>query len=170
MIAETGRVVAIESNGLWVETIQRSTCGSCAAQKGCGQSLLARLAGHSSYLWVLLEGRDPAHYRLGDEIQLGIPEDVVVKGSLFVYLLPLLFMVLGSGLADYWFASDGLSVLGALIGLLLGGLLVRWRARQTRFDPRLQPVLLDDSRHNVQTDAQPVTQPVTIVPERHVAD
>lgn len=143
MIAETGRIVAIEPEGLWVETIQRSTCGSCAAQKGCGQSLLAKLSGHTSYLWVLLEGRDPGAYRLGDEVQLGIPEDVVVKGSLFVYLLPLLAMILGSGLAHSASGSEGLSVLGGLAGLLLGGLLVRWRAHKTRFDPRLQPVLLD---------------------------
>lgn len=166
MIAETGRVVAIESDGLWVETIQRSTCGSCAAQKGCGQSLLARLAGHSSYLWVLLEGRDSRAYQLGDEIQLGIPEDVVVKGSLFVYLLPLLLMILGSGLAHSWFASEGLSVLGALAGLLFGGLVVRWRAQQTRFDPRLQPVLLDKTTDTEKTDSQPIT----IMPERHVTN
>ncbi len=166
MIAETGRVVAVESDGLWVETIQRSTCGSCAAQKGCGQSLLARLAGHSSYLWVLLDGRDSAAYQLGDEIQLGIPEDVVVKGSLFVYLVPLLLMILGSGLAHSWFASEGLSVLGALGGLVLGGLVVRWRAQQTRLDPRLQPVLLDQ----VKDAEQSHSQPITIVPERHVAN
>lgn len=166
MIAETGRIVAVEPNGLWVETIQRSTCGSCAAQKGCGTSLLARLAGHSSYLWVLLDGRDPARYQLGDDIQLGIPEDVVVKGSLFVYLLPLLLMIVGSGLADAWSASEGLSVLGALVGLLFGGLVVRWRAQQTRFDPRLQPVLLDEARDASQAD----THPVTIVPGRHVTD
>lgn len=143
MIAETGRVVAIEPEGLWVETIQRSTCGTCAAEKGCGQSLMSRLTGHTSYLWVLLDGRDSSAYQLGDEIQLGVPEEVVVKGSLFVYLLPLLSMILGSGLAHHFFASEGLSVLGGVLGLVLGGLVVRWRAHQTRLDPRLQPVLMD---------------------------
>ncbi|MDQ2075280.1 SoxR reducing system RseC family protein [Marinimicrobium sp. ABcell2] len=144
MIAETGRIVAIEAEGLWVETIQRSTCGSCAAEKGCGQSLMAKLSGHTSYLWVLLEGRNPDDYQLGEEIQLGVPEEVVVKGSLFVYLLPLLSMILLSGLAHSVFAHEGLSALGGLLGLLAGGLLVRWRAHQTRYDPRLQPVLLDE--------------------------
>ena len=77
MISETGRIVAIETDGLWVETIQRSTCGSCAAEKGCGQSLMARLMGHTSYLWVLLEGRDPADYRIDQEIQIGDRKSVV---------------------------------------------------------------------------------------------
>lgn len=152
MITETGRIVAVEQEGLWVETIQRSTCGSCAAQKGCGQSLMARLMGHTSYLWVLLEGRDAGDYHLGEEIQIGVPETVVVRGSLFVYLVPLLAMILGAGLAQQWWASDGLSALGALVGLVAGGVVVRWRAHQTRHDPRLQPVLLDDR------------QPVTVLP------
>lgn len=144
MITETGRVVAVESEGLWVETIQRSTCGSCSAQKGCGQSLMAKLMGHTSYLWVLLEGRDASDYKLGDEIQIGVPETVVVKGSLFVYLVPLVLMLLVAGLAQSLTGSDGWSALGALVGLFLGGAVVRWRARQTRHDPRLQPVLLDE--------------------------
>ena len=143
MIAETGRIVAIEPEGLWVETIQRSTCGTCAAQKGCGQSLMAKWTGHTSYLWVLLQGRDPDSYRLGDEVRLGVPEEVVVNGSLFVYLLPLFTMILFSGLAHTLFVHEGLSTLGGLVGLVAGGLLVRWRAHHTRHDPRLQPVLLD---------------------------
>lgn len=145
MITETGRIVAIEPQGLWVETIQRSTCGSCAAEKGCGQSLMARLMGHTSYLWVLLEGRDPDRYQLGDEIQIGVPETVVVKGSLFVYLVPLVGMLAGAGVAQSVLQSDGWSALGAITGLVVGGLVVRWRAHQTRHDSRLQPVLLDDT-------------------------
>ena len=143
MITETGRVVAIESDSLWVETIQKSTCGSCAAQKGCGQSVLARLMGHTSYIRVLLQGRSPEDFRLGQEVDIGVPESLVVRGSLFVYLVPLMFMLLGAGLGDSWAQSDAWSAFGALLGLVVGGLLVRWRADRSRRDPRLQPVLLD---------------------------
>src|SRR5690625_146626 len=111
MIAETGRIVAIEPECLWVETIQRSTCGTCVAQKGCGQSLMAKWTGHNSYLWVLLQGRDPDNYRLGDEIQLGVPEEVVVNGSLFVYLLPLISIILVRVLSHVMYAHDGLIIL-----------------------------------------------------------
>lgn len=88
MLTETGNIVAVEPEGLWVETIQRSTCGSCAARSGCGQHLLAQLTGRNSYLWVSLQGRDAGRYRIGDTITLGIPEAVVANGSLLVYLLP----------------------------------------------------------------------------------
>lgn len=144
MIMEKGRVVAVEPDSLWVETIQRSTCSSCCAEAGCGQSLMAKLSGHSSYLRVLLEGRDASRYQLGDEVQIGVPEDVVATGSLLVYLTPLLTMLLASGLAHRLFASEGATILAALIGLCAGGLLVRWRADRTRNDRRLQPVLVDE--------------------------
>ncbi|BFM19866.1 SoxR reducing system RseC family protein [Gilvimarinus japonicus] len=144
MLLETGSVVAVEPDGLWVETIQRSTCGSCAAQKGCGQSLLAKLTGHTSYLWVSLAGRSADDYHIGDEIQLGVPEEVVANGSLFVYFLPLLTLLAATVAAHYGIGREGVTALAAIAGLLAGGALVRWRAYTTRHDSRLQPVLVDD--------------------------
>ena len=43
MLLETGRVVAVDADSVWVETIRRTTCGSCAVQKGCGHGLLNQL-------------------------------------------------------------------------------------------------------------------------------
>lgn len=146
MIHEKGRIVAIEPDGLWVETIQRSTCNSCSAEKGCGQSLMAKLSGHTSYLWVLLQGRDANRYQLGDEVEIGVPESVVVNGSLFAYLVPLFGMILGAGVAHHQFASEGFTILSAFAGLVAGAVLVRWHSHRTRFDSRLQPVLIDDQK------------------------
>ena len=144
MLIEAGTIVAIEPDGLWVETIQRSTCGSCAAQKGCGQSLLAKLAGHTSYLWVSLAGRRADDYRIGEEIKLGVPEEVVANGSLIVYFTPLLSMLAATIVAHYTHAGEGGTALAAIAGLIVGGALVRWHAFKHRHDSRLQPVLVDD--------------------------
>jgi sigma-E factor negative regulatory protein RseC len=144
MILETGRIVAIEPQGLWVETIQLSACGSCQAQKGCGQSLLAKFGASASFLWVLLEARDPKNYQIGNEVKIGVPEDVIAKGSLFVYMVPLLFMIAATVFAHQQMASDGVSAFYALGGLLLGAAIVRGHSYRTRFDSRLQPVLVDD--------------------------
>ncbi|RZA00472.1 MAG: transcriptional regulator [Moraxellaceae bacterium] len=144
MLLETGRIVAIESQGLWVETIQRSACGSCQAQKGCGHSLLAKFGASASSLWVLLEGRDPAHYHLGDEVKIGVPEEVITKGSLFVYMVPLAIMITATLVAHQHALSDALTTLCALAGLVLGAIIVRWCSHLIRFDTRLQPVLIDE--------------------------
>jgi len=145
VILETGRIVSIEPEGVWVETIQRSTCGTCKAEKGCGQSLMAKWGGHTSYIWVLLEGRNPAGYQIGDEITLGIPEDVIAKGAMLVYLLPLITLLTATVLAHQLFASELITTLSAFVGLAIGGVILRWHAYRTRFDNRLQPVLVDDS-------------------------
>lgn len=146
MILESGRIVSIEAEGVWVETIRQSACGSCQAEKGCGQRLLNKWDGHTSYIWVLLEGRDPAQYALGDEIQIGIPEEVVAKGSLLVYWVPIIALVVATAVAHQQFAHEGITTLAGFAGLILGGLIVRWRSWHTRLNPDLQPVLVDDRR------------------------
>jgi sigma-E factor negative regulatory protein RseC len=144
MILETGRVVAVEPQGLWVETIQRSACGSCQAQKGCGHSALAKLGASASYLWVLLEGRASSHYQIGTEVKIGVPEDVIVKGSLFVYMVPLIALITATFIAHHFLLSDGVTALFALCGLLIGAAIVRKGSYLIRFDSRLQPVLIDE--------------------------
>lgn len=143
MLLETGRIVSIEPQGLWVETIQRSACGSCQAQKGCGHSLLAKVGASASHLWVLLEGRDPNQYHVGNEVQIGVPEEVIVQGSLFVYMVPLLSMIAATVVAHHYLFSDGTTASCALLGLLIGAAIVRWCSHLIRFDSRLQPVLID---------------------------
>ena len=143
MILETGRIVAIEPKRLWVETIQRSACGSCQAQKGCGHSALVKFGASASRLWVLLEGRDANHFSLGDEVQIGVPEEVIAGGSLFVYMLPLITMITAMLVAHNSQLSDGLTAICALLGLLFGAAIVRWCSHLIRFDNRLQPVLVD---------------------------
>lgn len=146
MILETGRIVAIEPQGVWVETIRKSACGSCKAEKGCGQSLINKWDGHTSYIWVLLDGRNPADYQLGDEIQIGIPEEVVAKGAMLAYMVPLLTLVIATATAHYQFAHEGITAISAFVGLIIGGFIVRWHARRTRLDNELQPILVDDRK------------------------
>lgn len=143
MLTETGRVVAVERDHLWVETVNRTACGSCAAEKGCGQNLLARWAAKSAYMKVALDGRDPALFRVDDQVCIGIPEDVVVKSSLLIYSLPVLLLLAGGSAGQYAMESEVASAAGALLGLLGGGALVKFFSRIISRNPRLRPVILD---------------------------
>ena len=144
MIREVGRIVAIEPQRLQVETIKLSACGSCQAQKGCGHSLLAKFGVHASYLWVLLEGRSHENYAIGDEVSIGVPDDVIVGGSLFIYLVPIVMLIAATVVGHQQSLSDSATTLCGFLGLFVGGVIVRLRANQTRFDVSLQPVLVDD--------------------------
>jgi len=149
MLIETGRVVAVDTDGLWVETIRQSTCGSCAAQKGCGHGLINRISdGKRSYIRVLPGDRGPADCSVDDQVRISIPEDVILRGSMIVYMLPLLCMLGGAAAAVSMLpgSQDVLAALGAAVGFVLGFSLVRWHAWRHRNDRSLQPTLLEVMR------------------------
>ncbi len=146
MLVETGRVVAIENDGLWVETIRQSTCGSCAARKGCGHGLLNRYAdGKRGYIRVLPGAGGAIDCKVDDQVRISIPEEVILRGSLVVYIVPLICMLagalLGSGVGDG--QNDLFTSLGAVAGFAVGFALVRWHAWRHRDDRSLQPTFLE---------------------------
>ncbi|CAA0080595.1 SoxR reducing system RseC family protein [Zhongshania aliphaticivorans] len=139
MITETGRVVGIEDKALWVETIRRSTCGSCAAQKGCGQGLMNKATdGRRNQLRVLLGSQSADAFHLDDEVEISIPERALITGAMMVYLLPLLSMIAGMALASQYASSDGVAAVGALLGFVLGMVFVRLHAMYIQNKPAFQ--------------------------------
>jgi sigma-E factor negative regulatory protein RseC len=158
MLTETGRVVGIEADGLWVETIRRTTCGTCAAQKGCGHGLLNRISdGKRGYIRVLPGEGGIERYNIDDQVLISIPEEVILRGSFIAYVMPLVIMLTGALTAVRWLPGneDLVAVLGATGGLALGLALVCWHGARHRRDPGLQPVLL-----NV---VAPLAEPVTLL-------
>ena len=111
MILETGTVVAVEADSLWVETIQRSTCEACAAEKGCGQRVLSKLTGKTNRIRVLFGAQSPKKVSPGQSVTIGIPEDVIVSGSILVYLLPVVAAVIGAWLLGSQNDALGLSLI-----------------------------------------------------------
>ncbi len=146
MLVESGRVVAIEPDAVWVETLRRSTCGACEARNGCGHGLLNRIGDARRACLRVLPGPGGTHAcEVNDEVRFSIPEQLLLRGSALVYLLPLLSMLAGAVLAvAAWPAgSDTAAATGAVTGLALGFALVRWHARRHRDDRSLQPTLLE---------------------------
>lgn len=140
MIEEQGRVVAVESGAVWVETLRKSTCSSCSVKAGCGQGLLDQLGaiGRRGYVRALSN----LQLNVGDTIIIGVREDLLVRGSLLVYLLPLFGLFAAAVLAEQVGLSEPWVILSALFGFLLACCVVRWRSRITAGDPALQPVVL----------------------------
>jgi sigma-E factor negative regulatory protein RseC len=155
MLIESGEVVAVDSDAVWVETVGRSTCGKCVARKGCGHGLLGELgSGRRNYIRVLPGKVLPAQCRVGDRVDIALPEAAMLRGALLVYLVPVLLMLAGAAAAAACWPdlADPAAVAGAAAGLLLGLLAVRTHALWHQHDPALQPVLV--ARHR--TDLQPL--------------
>ncbi len=140
MIEESGRVVAVESGAVWVETLRKSTCSGCSARSGCGQGLLGELGlgprrGHVRALSEL-------SLSVGDAVIIGVREDLLVRGSLLVYLMPLLGLFAGALLTQSAGAAEPWVVLGGFAGMFLAWYGVRRRSVRTAHDPALQPVVV----------------------------
>ena len=150
MLVESGRVVAVEQDGVWVETLRKTTCGACAARKGCGHGLLNEVSAGSKGLVRVLVGNDlqASHCHVDDQVEFTLPEEVILRGSLVVYIMPLLLMLGGATLASRvpglsaLLSEDLQSLLGAVAGFVLGVGLVRLHARYHRHNAALQPRLL----------------------------
>lgn len=146
LLTEQGRVVAVADDHVWVETFSASTCGSCSAQKGCGQGLLNSVGrGRQNLLKVLLPKGYPRVLGLGDTVDIAVPEKVLIGGAFWVYLLPLLSLLVGMGAVDQFApaAGDTGAALGALGGFIAGLGLVRLHALLTAKRADYQPRLLD---------------------------
>ncbi|MBA6412541.1 SoxR reducing system RseC family protein [Parahaliea sp. F7430] len=145
MLIESGEVVAVDADALWVETLRQSTCGTCSAQKGCGHGLLNRVgSGRRHYIRVLPGDIALQDCRIGDQVSFAIPESVILRGSLVVYVLPLLSM-LGAAVLGAWLFSaqqDLAALLGAVMGFVLGAVVVRWHAARHQDDVSFQPTLV----------------------------
>ncbi|MEP0202110.1 MAG: SoxR reducing system RseC family protein [Halioglobus sp.] len=150
MLVESGRVVAVEEDGVWVETLRKTTCGACSARKGCGHGLLNEVSAGSKGLVRILVGDDlkASQCHIDDQVEFTLPEEVILRGSLVVYIMPLLTMLGGAALLAYltgsfiFISEDVQSLLGAIGGFVLGVGLVRLHSRNNRDNVALQPTLL----------------------------
>lgn len=145
MMSENGRIIAVEDQAVWVETIRQSTCQSCSAQKACGHGLLSKMqSGHQVHVRVLPGVYPLEDFSVGDQVSISVPERVVLQGALLVYLLPLLTLLLGAGLAESVLTglpNDLAAFMGAALGFSLGIALVKLCSRWQRHDTSYQPVV-----------------------------
>lgn len=140
MITETGKVVAVSGDRVWVQTIRTSACESCSARNGCGQRALAGVSGGRANQ-VLVTNSLGA--RVGDEVTVAIDESALLGASLLVYALPLLLMVLGT-VAGHQLSGghDAAAMSGAAAGLFAGFFLARRAGSNPArdYEPRLLKV------------------------------
>ena len=138
MIEETGRVVAKDPGYAWVETIRQSACDSCSAKTGCGHSTLAKLGRNA----IHMQAQCDIDVSIGDQVIVGVPEEIMLKSSLLAYLMPLVLMLVAVLVADELWGQDLLTALSGMAGLGTGFAALRWHFHRNRHDERYQPVVL----------------------------
>lgn len=125
MLTETARVVAIDNDGLWVETKKQSSCAQCAAKYGCGQKLLTEHLGEDlTCIKAFFRERSISKpWLVGEQVVIGVSERAFLLASFIAYLLPLAALIAASVLASQLFQAQWAVALSAFAGLMFGGAL-----------------------------------------------
>ena len=123
MIEESGVVVAVEGEFVWVETQAKSACGHCNVGSSCGTSVLAKVFANKRNRVQVLN-----HLGLqeGDGAVIGISDEMVTRAAFMAYMLPLVFMLVISMMVSGMGANNGVVALSSLLGLMGGLFLMRW--------------------------------------------
>lgn len=121
MLEQTAEVMRTASDGVWVQAVEPSGCGTCGGQ-GCSSRRITELF-----------QRGPRHFLVdcdlslspGDRVVVGIAEGSVLRSALRAYGLPLGLMLAGALLAQAVQPGDGAALLGLVLGGTTGWLLTR---------------------------------------------
>jgi sigma-E factor negative regulatory protein RseC len=138
MLEEIGKVVKVERGAILVETQSRSACSHCSTE-GCTTSVVAKLF---SIKHNRLHLENSLGAKLGDQVVIGIPDDLLVRAALWAYLLPLMGLLAGPAVGGVLGASEGVQGLLALGGLAVGFYILHWSTRNLSSKRRFKPHLL----------------------------
>ena len=122
MLEEFAVVTARKGNQAILEIERRTACGLCGQKRGCGNATWGKLLGHQNHQ---LTAENQVNANVGDSVVVGIDEKAVLRTTLYLYVVPLITLLIGTALADYFFKNQFYVMLGAISGLIIGFLWVK---------------------------------------------
>jgi sigma-E factor negative regulatory protein RseC len=143
MLETEGVVIRLGVDGAYVETSRASSCGTCSSKQSCGTSSMSQLLGGKTRSFRV---SNPIGAVVGERVVIGLEESALLTSSLLGYVLPLLSLLagalLGSQFAPAGAVTDPYSVSGAVIGLILGFVTLKWVTARAGGQRQFQPVIL----------------------------
>ena len=129
MLEETGQVIAVDGEFAMVSVVRESSCGSCSAKAGCGVQVLSKVVGQKARA-ATFQVINSVNAKVGEQVVIAISDSTLIKGSVMVYIMPIVFMILFAIVAKAWAtdvsASDTLAIIGGVAGFVTGLALVRF--------------------------------------------
>jgi sigma-E factor negative regulatory protein RseC len=100
MIEELAVVVKIDNHQVWVESGPNSACGGCPQKASCSTNAIGSVLKKKS-----VPVDNDIQLNTGDQVMVAIDENLLLRASLLLYLLPLIALFSGAGMAD-WLLAD----------------------------------------------------------------
>jgi len=117
MIEEYAIVTAVRNDEASLVLERRTACGLCGQKRGCGNATWSKMVKSQPHEFT---AHNAIHAQVGDAVVVGMEEGALLRSVFFLYILPLLGLMLGALLANYLFVNQFYVMLGATLGLLAG--------------------------------------------------
>lgn len=138
MIEETGVVKCIEGNMAKVVVQRRGECEKCAATSICEP------AGGG----MEIEALNPIHAKVGQTVKIAIRAGAYLKGSIIVYGLPLIALIVGAifgkNIAEAYFKELSSDIVAAVLGfafLLITLIIIKIWSKKAETRLEYKPVI-----------------------------
>jgi len=142
MLETRAIVVQVQGNEALVEAIGEGGCGNCSSENGCSSSKLTQLFCSKPRQFKV---HNEANAVIGDEVQITLPDGVLLRSSLLIYIVPLALLLSGGVLGAHWShdaaSRDGYAAMGSLLGLVGGFVLAKWLSKRQRVMAVARPVV-----------------------------
>ena len=139
MIEEHGKVVEVKAGTVIVKTKKSVSCESCASKDACFSP---------NDDDMIVEANNPVGAALGDEVLFDVAAATVLKAGALVYLVPLIFfivgVVLGQVFVPVYFPDMDTDLVSAGLGflfLLLAFGFIRVYAKKTEENKGFRPTV-----------------------------
>lgn len=101
MIEESAVVVKIEHHQVWVAAASNSACGACQQKSSCTTNALGNMLDRRA-----VPVDSAIRLAAGDKVMVAIDEGLLIRASLLLYVVPLMALFAGAGLADWLLAIN----------------------------------------------------------------
>ncbi len=123
MLEESALVVKIDQY-IWVVGTENNACAGCAQKAGCSSTALASLLKKKP-----VPVDSSFALQVGDKVIVAVDETVLLRATLWLYIVPLMALLTGAGIADWlvtdvtpdaevWIAGSAFAGLGAALFIM----------------------------------------------------
>ncbi len=140
MIEEAAVILECAGEYAQVQTERSSACGSCSSRTACETASLKEEADRAPD--VVLQALNPIGAQPGERVVIGFEDGALTKASMAFYAVPLVCFILFAIVGQWLTSSEGMAALGAVFGLAVGLLWLRYFSSKASGDEHYQAVVL----------------------------
>ena len=135
MVEEIATVVETAPGGVWLTTTPSGTCNACQVSSDCGTGIVTKALTPRQQRFFL-----PTELPLlaGEQVRIGVAEQSLLTAALWVYLVPLLFLIVAALSASLAMLPEGAVMLISFSAAAVGFYLAHCYSRRQNGSQQIQ--------------------------------